>query len=92
MDEALTAEQATACVRAILRDGAVAWSSQALTEMRSHRLTTVDCHNVLRRGESDPGERVRGSLRYRVHTYRASVVVMFRSRTELVVVSVWRKR
>jgi len=85
-------DQATALVRAIVRDGEVAWSSRALKDMRSHRLTTADCHNVLQRGVSDPGERVRGSLQYRVHTYRACVAVMFRSTTELVVVSVWRKR
>jgi len=91
-DEALTPDQAAALARAILRDGVVAWSSQALKDMRSQRLTTADCHNVLRRGVSDPGELVRGGRQYRVHTYRACVVVMFRSRTELAVVSVWRKQ
>ncbi len=91
-DEARTPDQAAALARAILRDGVVAWSDRALKDMRSHRLTTADCHNVLRRGVSDPGELVRGGRHYRVHTYRACVVVMFRSRTEMAVVSVWRKQ
>jgi len=91
-EEALTPDQATTLVRAIVRDGAVAWSSQALKKMRSCRLTTADCHNVLRRGVSDPGELVRRRRRYRIHTVRACVVVTFRSETELVVVSAWRKQ
>ena len=49
--------------------------------------------NVLRGGHiTEPAENEKGTWRYRVHTNTIWVVVAFRGETELVVVTVWRKR
>jgi hypothetical protein len=61
--------------------------------MAQDKLTEVDVVNVLRGGHiTEPAEEVNGTWRYRVHTNLIWVVVAFRSETELVVVTVWRKR
>jgi hypothetical protein len=79
-------------IRGILQAGTVSFSGHAVEEMRKDKLTTVDCTNVLRGGVVEPGESDRGSWRYRVKTNMICVVVVFRSETELVVVTAWRIR
>jgi hypothetical protein len=92
-NEPLFRDDATALVHAIARDGNVAWSGHALTEMSNDGLSTPDCLSVLRAGAvREPAELERGTWRYRVHTNRLCVVVAFRSQTELVVVTTWRKK
>ncbi len=54
-------------------------------------MTTVDAVNVLRGGVVRPGEFENGTWRYRVQTRRMTVVVAFRSTTELTVVTAWRE-
>jgi hypothetical protein len=61
--------------------------------MADDQLTTVDCVNVMRAGAvTEPADFERGTWRYRIHTNRICVVVAFRSETEIVVVTAWRKR
>jgi hypothetical protein len=60
--------------------------------MEKDGLTMVDCINVLRGGWVEPGERERGSWRYRVRTARICVVVAFRSESKLAIVTAWRER
>jgi hypothetical protein len=55
-------------------------------------LSTVDAVNVLRGGVPQPAEFENGSWRYRVHTERMAVVVVFRSASEIVVVTAWREK
>lgn len=58
--------------------------------MLADDLTTVDCENVLRGGVVRPGEYEHGTWRYRVETSRVTVVVAFRSESEIVIVTAWR--
>lgn len=88
--EPLNADDARALIRSILKGGDVAFSRHALTELENDDMTTVDAVNVLRGGVVRPGEFENGSWRYRVQTGRMTVVVAFRSRTELIVVTAWR--
>ncbi len=90
MREPLEPAAARALVRAILETGTVAFSRHALEELARDDLTTVDAVNALRGGVVSPGERERGTWRYRVRTARLVVVIAFRSETELVVVTGWR--
>ena len=69
----------------------MAFSKHALEEMASDDLTAVDVAHVLRAGAVDPAELERGSWRCRVRTQRIEVVVAFRSETELIVVTAWRR-
>lgn len=87
----LNPSRAKAQMAAILAGGAVTFSKHALEEMASDDLTAVDVANVLRAGAVDPAELERGSWRYRVGTQRIEVVVAFRSETELIVVTAWRR-
>ncbi len=93
LEEPLHPDAATRLIARIVREGSVAWSQHALAAMRDDSLTTVECVNVMRAGVvSEPGELEGGSWRYRIHTQRICVVVAFRSDTELVVVTTWRRR
>ena len=93
LKEPLDSAAATVRIHAIARDGDVAWSQHAFREMAADDLTSLDCMNVLRAGAvKEPAELERGSWRYRIHTNRLCVVVAFRSETELVVVTTWRKK
>ena len=77
-------------IRGILASGQVGYSSHALEEMAKDRLTHDDVVNVLRGGLVEPPEFDRGTWRYRVRTNRIFVVIVFRSETELHVVTAWR--
>jgi hypothetical protein len=77
-------------IRNIINSGTVSFSGPALEEMAKDDLTTVDCTNVLRGGVVEPPEFERETWRYRVRTNRIYVVVVFRSETQLMVVTAWR--
>ena len=60
--------------------------------LRERNIDMVDVDNVLRTGRIDTEGRLEdGSWRYRVETDRMVVVVAFRSRSEMVIVTTWRK-
>lgn len=90
MNHPLAPAQAKAAIRAILHDGNLAFSRHAQEEMRKDDLNDVDAVNVLRGGTVEPAEFENGSWRYRVRTSRMCFVVMFRSTSELRVVTGWR--
>ncbi|KFA91583.1 hypothetical protein Q664_20995 [Archangium violaceum Cb vi76] len=72
----------------LLRNGQLTYTRHSKDD-----LTEVDVTNVLRGGHiTEPAENEKGTWRYRVHTNTIWVVVAFRGETELVVVTVWRKR
>lgn len=80
-------------ISAILKGGRVGYSRHAREEMEKDDLTEVDVTNVLRGGHiTEPAEMGTVDWTYRVHTRLQCVVVAFRSDTELVVVTAWRKR
>ena len=90
MDEPIAPDAARKLIRHILQAGHFTYTKHSKDEMLADDLTTVDCENVLRGGVVRPGEYERGTWRYRVETSRVTVVVAFRSATELVVVTAWR--
>jgi hypothetical protein len=93
LTEPLSRDGATNLIHAIARDGYVAWTGHARREMAADGLSTLDCQNVMRCGAvTEPADLEKGSWRYRIHTQRMCVVVVFRSETELAVVTVWRKK
>jgi hypothetical protein len=90
LDEPLDPAAARALIRSILADGSVRFSRHALEEMQKDGLAEIDVVNVLRGGAVDPAEFENGTWRYRVRSQRIVVVIAFRSKTSLVVVTAWR--
>ncbi len=89
--EPLREDEAKRLILAILRGGTVGFTSHARERLRERELTTVDVVNVLRAGVVEcPEEDLEKGWTYRVATARIGVVVCFRSRSELVVVTAWR--
>lgn len=89
--EPFDAPTAKALILAILQSGTVTFTGHAEKEMAKDGLFRVDAVNVLRGGLiTEPAEQVRGTWRYRVRTSRIVVVVAFRGKAELVVVTAWR--
>ncbi|WP_152622233.1 DUF4258 domain-containing protein [Archangium violaceum] len=84
----LDANAARKRISLLLRNGQLTYTRHSKDD-----LTEVDVTNVLRGGHiTEPAENEKGTWRYRVHTNTIWVVVAFRGETELVVVTVWRKR
>lgn len=91
-EEPLGPAEAKGLIRAILKAGLFSYSRHAKEEMLRDAMTTLDCENILRAGVVRPPEYDRGTWRYRVETARMAVVVAFRSETEMVVITAWRRR
>ena len=90
--EPLAPDDAKARIRSIIADGHVTYSRHAQEEMAADGISLVDAVNVLRGGVVRPAELERGTWRYRVQTGRLTVVIAFRSESELAVVTAWRMR
>jgi hypothetical protein len=90
--EPLSPLEARRLIREILRGGEVRFTGRALSEMEKDGVEEIDCVNVLRGGAVGPGEFENGSWRYRVRASKLTVVVAFRSQTQLVVVTAWREK
>jgi len=91
LPEPLRPPEAKKLIREILSRGIVTYAQPHAEErMKKHRLTTVDCVNVLRGGSVEEAEHENGSWRYRVFTGRMCVVVRFESESVLQVVTAWR--
>lgn len=90
MREPLSPPAARKLIVPSLKDGTINFSKHGREEMTKDRLEEIDVVNVLRGGTVEPGEWEHGSWRYRVRTARMAVVVAFRSKTLLVVVTAWR--
>ncbi len=77
----------------ILPLGSVIFSGHARQEMEADDLIEPDVVNTLRAGMIfDPPDLERGTWRYRVETGRVCVVVSLVGDSEVVVVTVWRKK
>jgi hypothetical protein len=90
----LPREQARRLAKLILREGSTVFTRHARQEMENDDLLETDIVNTIGAGMiTEPGELGhRGDWCYRIRTERITVVIMFRSRTELVVVTAWRER
>ena len=89
-NEPLTQAEARKLMREIVATGTVSFSQHAIDELTKDKLTQADAVNAIKAGAVEPAEFERGSWRYRVHTVRVWVVVVFRSLTQLVVVTAWK--
>lgn len=91
----LTAGAVRRRIGEILKNGwDVGWTTHSKKELAKDRMTTVDAVNVLRcwRYMDPPEQDIKtGEWKYRIHTDMMGVVVKFRSETQLVVITAWRK-
>lgn len=92
VNEPLTPRAAQTLARQILANGNTVFSQHALDEMMKDGLTTPDAINTIRAGAYQLAELEHGSWRHRIQTQRMTFVIVFRSETELVVVTGWRHR
>ena len=90
MKEPLDPSTAHRLARSILKDGIVSYSTHAQEEMAKDDLSALDCVNVIRGGVVEPGEFSGRSWRYRIRTNRIVVIIAFRAKSELRVVTAWR--
>jgi hypothetical protein len=92
--EQLPGGQALRLAKTIIRDGSTVFTRHARDEMENDDLLETDVVNAISGGViSEPGELGhRGDWCYRVRTGRVTVVIMFRSAEEMVVVTAWRER
>jgi hypothetical protein len=90
--EPLDPEEAKKLIRQIQAEGRTVFISHARERMSDRSMDSLDIANVLRAGTVDYPEddNAQKKWRYRVRTDRMTVVVEFRSRTILVVVTAWR--
>ena len=93
MDEPLKAHAAKKVIRQILGTGMITYSQpHALERLRKHRMSMLDCENVLRGGSVAEAEWENGAWRHRVSTNRFEVVVQFLAEDHLLIVTAWRLR
>jgi len=76
----------------ILKEGSIHFSKHAETRMVERNMNSNDVINLLRGGKIHEAPKLEhGSWRYRIETEKMTLVVAFRSESNLVVVSCWRK-
>lgn len=92
LKEPLEPNRARRLIGEILEKGSVSFSSHSEKALVDDGLSTVDAVNVLRGGVVQPAEFENGSWRYRVRTQRMVVVIVFRSASEIAVVTAWREK
>ena len=92
LQEPLKPDQAKILIREILLTREFTVSKHCIEEMEADNLTILDCQDALRAGTVRPPDFEKGTWRYRVETNRIMVVIAFRSRTEFVLVTAWRKK
>lgn len=90
--EPLKPERARHLIRKILENGSFSFSGHAERELKKDDLTTLDAVNVLRAGVVEPGEFEKGCWRYQVRTRQMTLVIAFRSESEIRVVTAWREK
>lgn len=91
LTEPLRPAEARKLILRIIGHGVVTYSQPHAEErMRKHKISTVDCVNVLRGGVVREGEYENGSWRYHVDTPKMCVVIRFESSTILEVITAWR--
>ena len=83
--------EARKLIRQILATGTVLYSQpHAIDRLKKHKMTMLDCENVLRGGVVDEPEYENGEWRYHVRTQKFEVVVSICSESELMIVTAWR--
>ncbi len=90
--EPLSPTDAKRLIVDIIENGVVTFSRHAYEEMANDDLNDQDALNVLRAGIVEPAESEKATWRYRVRTSRMYFVVVFRSDTEVRVITAWRRK
>jgi len=89
--EPLSAPQAKLLIRQILDTGFVIYARpHALDRLRTRKISTLDCENVLYGGAVQEPEFENGSWRYQVITGKLCVVIRFENENTLQIVTAWR--
>jgi hypothetical protein len=92
LTEPLRPPAAKKLILRIMGTGFVTYSQPHAEErMKKHRISMVDCVNVLRGGVVGEGEYENGGWRYRVCTPKMCVVIRFEAESLLEVVTAWRE-
>ena len=94
VSEQLPSNQARRLAKKILKEGSAVFTRHARQEMENDDLLETDVMNTISGGIiTEPGELGhRGDWCYRIRTQMITVVFMFRSTEEIVVVTAWRER
>ena len=77
-------------IKAVLANDGLLFTRHSKAEMLADDLQRADIVNILRCGQVEPPEEVRGTWRYRVRTSRMMAVIAFESDQEIIVVTAWR--
>ena len=89
--EPLKPPQAKLLIREILENGIVTYAQpHAIERLNKHRLSQLDCENVLYGGAVRHPEYENGTWRYQVHTPKMCVVIRFQDKNILQIVTAWR--
>lgn len=90
-NEPLKPSEAKKLIRHIKHNGLILFSDpHARERLQKHKMSTVDCMNILRGGGVDNPEFENGEWRYQVHTGKMAVIVRFENENELMIVTAWR--
>jgi hypothetical protein len=90
--EPLSLITARTLVRSILSDGTYTFGAHAIERLAERDMTQSDVLNILRAGNCLDHAFEKGTYRYRFETPRGyCAVIAFRSATELVVITAWKK-
>lgn len=91
-DDPLSRQDAVKLALEIVLHGNITYSiPHALDEMEKDGMEDLDVRNVLRAGRMPvDAELIRGSWRYRMVTRKFAVIFIFRSTSELKVITAWR--
>lgn len=89
-DEPFGAVTVRSRCQAIVLYGQVVYTDHAYERMEEWAIAEVDVKNVIRGGVPEGSDFEKGSWRYRIRTPKITVVVAFRSREQVVIVTTWR--
>jgi hypothetical protein len=89
LKEPLEPDKARRLIREVLEKGLVSFSGHSEKALADDDLSTVDAVRALRAGVVEPPEFEKGCWRYRIRTPRMVVVIVFRSTSEIAVVTAW---
>ena len=89
-DDPLRPDAAKRLISEILERGELRLSGHARDELANDDMDIADVRNVLLGGNVREPEREGGAWRYRVETQKFCVVIAFRDRSNMVIITAWR--
>jgi len=92
MSEPLQKEQVDGLVKRVMFSGSVGFIRHARDEMRNDDLGEIDIRNALKNGSCFDFRLKDETWRYRIRTQEITVIVSFRTESQLTVVTAWKGR